>query len=175
MSFFIWNCFYNKFIIVGHPKTWPGCTWTICHVINRWFSDIYLDCPSAQVALRQLNLENLQLKCRKYHERIEKRVEHMIWNESLRTCVVQSELCHILENKLIRQFQNLESKHHDQSNENQQKLLYQVAMHHLLNLGEHLYNKHLLKSNTSIKTSLMIAIIFMIGTKYNCNDSDCGD
>ena len=105
----------------------------------------YLDCPLGQVVWRQLNLENLELKYRKYRERIEKRVGHMIWIESLRICGVRFGLCHILENKLIRQFQNLESKHHDQSNGSQQKLLYQVVMHHLLNLEEHLYNKHLLK------------------------------
>ena len=111
-----------------------------------WSKNIYyLDCPLGQVVWRQLNLENLELKYRKYRERIEKRVGHMIWIESLRTCGVRFGLCHILGNKLIRQFQNLESKHHDQSNGNQQKLLFQVVMHHWLNLEEHLYSKHLLK------------------------------
>ena len=40
--------------------------------------NIYPDCPLGQVVWRQLNLENLELKYRKYRERIEKRVGHMI-------------------------------------------------------------------------------------------------
>ena len=140
-----------------HPKTWAGCTWKKFWSVM-WSKNIYyLDCPLGQVVWRQLNLENLELKYRKYRERIEKRVGHMIWIESLRTCGVRFGLCHILENKLIRQFQNLESKHHDQSNGNQQKLLFQVVMHHWLNLEEHLYSKHLLKLHFTKTTKKLVS------------------
>ena len=45
---------------------------------DSYYQNIYLDCPLGQVVWRQLNLENLELKYRKYRERIEKRVGHMI-------------------------------------------------------------------------------------------------